>query len=100
MPLTSSDTYVYYGSIPKLLGASMHYGVISADNHLIEPPHTFTDYLPAKYKDRAPRILAGPGGGEGWSFDGRPPAKTFGLDAAASKDYKLDSKDGLAFSEI
>jgi predicted TIM-barrel fold metal-dependent hydrolase len=78
----------------------MDYKVISADNHLVEPPHTFTGYLPPHLRDRAPRIIEGLDGGEGWSFDGQPPKTTFGLMAAASKGYKLDSKGGMKFDEI
>jgi predicted TIM-barrel fold metal-dependent hydrolase len=78
----------------------MEYKVISADNHLVEPPHVFTDYLPPSLRDRAPRIIEGADGGEGWSFDGSPPKTTFGLMAAASKEYKLDRPGGMKFEEL
>lgn len=78
----------------------MDYRVISADNHLVEPPHVFTRYLPEHLRDRAPRIIEGTDGGEGWSFDGSPPKTTFGLMAAASKDYKMKSQGGMRFDEI
>ena len=78
----------------------MEYRVISADNHIIEPPHTFTEYLPPQYKDRAPRILRGEDGGDGWSFDGKPPRLTFGLNAVAGRPYENYKASGLTFAEI
>ena len=31
--------------------------IISVDDHVIEPPHLWETWLPAKYKDRAPRMV-------------------------------------------
>lgn len=73
--------------------------VISADNHVNEPPHVF-DRVPASMRDRAPKMLKGADGGDGWSFDGKPPKRTFGIEAMAGHakdDYKLE---GLAWDEI
>jgi predicted TIM-barrel fold metal-dependent hydrolase len=58
-------------------GGSMDYRVISADNHVLEPPNTFVDRVPARLKERAPRVVRGSDGGDGWSFDGKPPRSTF-----------------------
>jgi predicted TIM-barrel fold metal-dependent hydrolase len=57
----------------------MEYKVITADNHLIEPPNTFIDRVPAKYKDVAPRLVRGKDGGDGWSLDGSIPETTIGV---------------------
>ena len=46
--------------------------VISADNHVNEPPWVF-DRVPAAFKDRAPKMMPGADGGDGWSFDGGTP---------------------------
>ena len=73
--------------------------VISADNHVNEPPHVF-DRVPASMRDRAPKMLAGAYGGHGWSFDGGPPKRTFGIEAMAGRakdEYKLG---GLSWDEI
>jgi predicted TIM-barrel fold metal-dependent hydrolase len=56
----------------------LQYKVISADCHITEPPGTFVDRVPAEFRDRAPRILEGADGGDGWSFDGGKPHGTFG----------------------
>jgi predicted TIM-barrel fold metal-dependent hydrolase len=73
--------------------------VISADNHVNEPPHVF-DRVPAAMRDRAPKMRKGADGGDGWSFDGGPPKRTFGIEAMAGRakdDYKLE---GLKWEEI
>jgi len=73
--------------------------VISADNHVNEPPHVF-DRIPEAMRDRAPRMLRGADGGDGWSFDGGPPKRTFGIEAMAGRakdDYQVQ---GLRWDEI
>jgi len=40
----------------------------SADDHLIEPAHLWVDRVPAKYKDRCPRIIE-VDGREAWQFE-------------------------------
>ena len=30
--------------------------IISVDDHVVEPPDLWTERIPAKYKDRAPRV--------------------------------------------
>ena len=71
--------------------------VISADCHITEPPHVF-DRVPAHLRDRAPKVMTGPDGGEGWSFDGTPPKRTLGVEAMAGRtDGKVS---GLRYDEI
>lgn len=78
----------------------MEYRVISTDNHIIEAPDTFTSRLPKEYADRAPRIMRGEDGGDGWSFDGKPPKMTFGLNAVAGRPYEDYKISGLTLEEI
>ncbi len=73
--------------------------VISADCHINEPPHVF-ERVPEEYQDRIPRMMPAPDGGDGWSFDGGPPKRSFGIEAmagVAKEDYKLS---GMKFEEI
>jgi len=48
------------------------YKVISADGHVETPPDVFVKYVPERYKDRAPRLIHLPEGGEGWLIEGQP----------------------------
>jgi predicted TIM-barrel fold metal-dependent hydrolase len=60
----------------------MRYEVISADSHVNEPPGTFVERVPAGLRERAPRVVPAPDGGEGWQF-GDGPVSSFGLETAA-----------------
>jgi predicted TIM-barrel fold metal-dependent hydrolase len=71
--------------------------IISADCHVNEPPHVF-DRVPDALKDRVPAIRRGADGGDGWSFDGGPPKRTFGIEATAGRAEK--KLTGLRFDEI
>ncbi len=73
--------------------------VISADCHVNEPPWVF-DRVPAAYRDRAPKMLRGDDGGDGWSFDGKPPRRTYGVEAMAGRAKSDYQKSGLRFEEI
>jgi predicted TIM-barrel fold metal-dependent hydrolase len=76
--------------------------VISADNHLIDPRDLYVRRMPKEFRDRAPRVLRGADGGDGWSFDGGPPKRTFGLEAVAGQpDHKGKYKPtGMTWDEI
>lgn len=67
----------------------MSYTVISADNHILEPRDLFVTRMPKEFRDRAPRVLRGADGGDGWSFDGKPPRRTFGLEATAGRTIQI-----------
>jgi predicted TIM-barrel fold metal-dependent hydrolase len=73
--------------------------IISADCHINEPPHVF-DAVPAKLRDRAPKMLRGADGGDGWSFDGKAPKRTFGIEATAGRATADKKMTGLRFDEI
>ena len=45
--------------------------VISADDHVIEPPDLWTSRVPDRYGDRVPQIVQLDGGIERWTIDGR-----------------------------
>jgi predicted TIM-barrel fold metal-dependent hydrolase len=73
--------------------------VISADNHVNEPPWVF-DRVPAPLRERAPKMMRGADGGDGWSFDGKPPNRTFGIEAMAGRRPESYQVSGLRFEEI
>ncbi|MFI5048026.1 MAG: amidohydrolase, partial [Acidimicrobiia bacterium] len=68
----------------------------------MEPRDLFVERLPAEFRDRAPRVLRGADGGDGWSYDGKPPMRTFGLEAVAGqKDVGAEyGADGLTWDQI
>ena len=48
------------------------YTLISVDDHLMEPPHTFEGRLPAKFEDQAPRVIETDEGHEVWVYEDTP----------------------------
>lgn len=53
---------------------STAYRIISADGHVIEPPDMWSRYLPARYRERAPKLVRDPEGGDAWELvPGTPP---------------------------
>ncbi|CAI7974632.1 MULTISPECIES: amidohydrolase family protein [unclassified Parafrankia] len=66
--------------------------LVSVDDHVIEPPDMFEGRLPAKYADRAPRLVPDDGGGDKWVF-GEGEARSSGLNAVAGRppeEYGLE----------
>jgi len=74
--------------------------LISADNHVNEPRDLFTSRFPAHLKDKAPRVIEGKDGGEGWSLTGEIPKRTYGLEAMAGFDKKDYRISGLRFDQL
>lgn len=44
-------------------------GIVSVDDHLVEPPDLWKRWLPAKYQDRAPHVVRMGPGSDGWAFE-------------------------------
>jgi predicted TIM-barrel fold metal-dependent hydrolase len=61
------------------------YELISADSHVLEPPHLWTNYLPRRFHDRAPRVVDDGDGGEAWQFAAGEPPAPIGIYASAGR---------------
>jgi predicted TIM-barrel fold metal-dependent hydrolase len=57
--------------LPEPERAARSYTVISADDHIVEPPETFAGRLPRKLADRAPHVVEEPDGAQVWVYDGQ-----------------------------
>ena len=55
--------------LPEPLPREVKYTVISVDDHVVEPPHTFEGRLPAHLQDRAPKVADTPQGLQIWEFE-------------------------------
>jgi predicted TIM-barrel fold metal-dependent hydrolase len=72
--------------------------MISVDDHVIEPPHVWTDRLPAKYKELGPRIVHDEQG-EAWYYENKR-IPTLGLAAAAGKSKEEFSPLPLTYADM
>jgi predicted TIM-barrel fold metal-dependent hydrolase len=73
-------------------------GLISVDDHVLEPPHVWTEYLPGRLKERAPAIKP-VDGVDSWVFEGKV-IPTPGLGAVAGKAKEEFSPEHLSYSEM
>jgi len=53
--------------------------VISADAHVVEPPDLWTEWLEAKYRDTAPKLVEDKDGGHAWLYLGATTPEPLGL---------------------
>lgn len=57
--------------LPEPPRAERQYLIVSADDHIVEPPHTFEGRLPSRFADRGPRVVTDDTtGAESWLYDG------------------------------
>ena len=72
-----------------------NYQLFSADSHLEISPSRWTDRVPEKYRDRAPRLVKLANGGDGIIIEGRP-LYVVGL-AIAGKPYERHELRGVSY---
>jgi predicted TIM-barrel fold metal-dependent hydrolase len=75
----------------------MEYNVISADDHIVEPRDLFVTRMPAEFREKAPRMIPGKDGGDGWSWNGETPSRTLGIEATAGREIRIS---GYKWEEI
>ena len=78
----------------------MDYPVVSADSHITEAPNTYIDYIDAKYKDTAPRIVNKGDKGDYFVIEGMKNPIALGLVAAAGKKPEEIKVDGSRFEDL
>ncbi|MGE0387547.1 MAG: amidohydrolase family protein [Gammaproteobacteria bacterium] len=58
--------------------------IVSVDDHIVEPPDLFDEVCPAKFRDRAPKLVRNERGEDVWVFEGMPTVN-FALNAVAGR---------------
>jgi len=53
--------------------------IVSADAHVLEPPHIWEAWLPKQYQDKAPKLVKDVEDGDAWQFAGSPDPDPIGL---------------------
>ena len=62
-------------------GPTVRHRVVSADAHVLEPPHIWERWLPSRFQDAAPRLTRDSEGGDAWLFAGSAEPDPLGLTA-------------------
>lgn len=73
--------------------------IISADDHLIEPPDLFEDRVPEKYADVAPKVVETEAGHQVWRYGGAT-YPCAGLDVGAGLPREQWTLDPVRFEHI
>jgi predicted TIM-barrel fold metal-dependent hydrolase len=79
--------------------ASIDYPIIDADAHVNEPPQLWQERVPARLKQRAPKVLHTPDG-DVWSFDDGKKLRPVGLTATAGLSYLQFKPQGYRYETI
>ena len=74
------------------------YRVISSDDHVEESKDTWQTRVPAKLRERAPKVVRVPDG-DAWQIDGVT-GRTIGLEAQAGKKFEDYKSSGESFDTI
>jgi predicted TIM-barrel fold metal-dependent hydrolase len=73
--------------------------LVSVDDHVVEPRHLFEGRMPAKYQDRAPRIVEKDDGTEAWVWEGME-AGYIGLNAVSGRPRDEYGTEPTRFDEM
>lgn len=84
--------------LPDPPRAERRYLMVSCDDHVVEPPHTFETRVPKKLADRAPRVVEAEGS-EQWLFDGEL-MPNVGFNAVAGRPVDEYSFDPTRFDQM
>ena len=76
--------------------------LISVDDHIVEPPSLsdfFAEHVPAKYRDRVPKVIRRADGTDAWLIEGRE-ISTFGLNAVMGRVPEEWGNDPASFDQV
>lgn len=85
--------------LPEPAPARVRYTVISVDDHVVEPPHLFSAYLPAGLVERGPKIVEGKNGAQVWEFEGNIYSQV-GMNAVAGRRQDTVKLEPFRFEQM
>lgn len=73
--------------------------LVSVDDHVVEPPDLFEGRVPARYRDRAPKVVRKEDGTDVWSYEGSE-IPNIGLNAVAGRSPEEYGIEPTSFEEM
>jgi predicted TIM-barrel fold metal-dependent hydrolase len=74
--------------------------IVDADAHVNEPPELWQERVPAKWRDRAPRVVRDDRGGDRWVFDDGSTTRPVGLSATAGQHVVQFRAEGARYEDM
>ncbi len=75
------------------------YKIVSADAHILEPPHIWEAWLPRKYQEKAPKLVRDLEGGDAWLFGGATDPDPIGLVSTPGLPYDQFRWTGVTYEQ-
>ena len=85
--------------LPEPAAREVFCTVISVDDHVVEPPHTFEGRLPSHLQPRAPHIIETPEGHQVWEFEGQRYTQV-GMNAVAGRRPETVKLEPFRFEQM
>jgi predicted TIM-barrel fold metal-dependent hydrolase len=73
--------------------------LVSVDDHVVEPPDMFDEFLPDKWKDVAPRVIRKDDGTDVWLYEGQE-LPNIGLNAVSGRPPEEYGIEPTSFAEM
>jgi predicted TIM-barrel fold metal-dependent hydrolase len=73
--------------------------LVSVDDHVVEPRDVFESQLPARWRERAPRVVRKPDGSDVWAWDGQQ-IPNIGLNAVAGRPPEEYGMEPTSFDQL
>jgi predicted TIM-barrel fold metal-dependent hydrolase len=73
--------------------------LVSADAHVLEPPHIWEQWLPKKHQAKAPRLVKDADGGDAWLFAGSTDPDPIGLTATPGMPWDEFRWTGVTYAQ-
>ncbi len=96
MPRLELDPELF---LPEPAPAHVRYTVISVDDHVVEPPHLFGEYMSPGLRERGPKVVEGSNGAEVWEFEGETYSQV-GMNAFAGRRKETIKEEPSRFEHM
>jgi predicted TIM-barrel fold metal-dependent hydrolase len=73
--------------------------LVSVDDHVVEPPDMFDDFIPAKWKDKAPKVIHKDDGTDVWLYEGQE-LPNIGLNAVSGRPPEEYGIEPTSFADM
>ena len=93
---TSLDSDLF---LPDPDPCEIEYTVISVDDHVVEPPHLFKEYMQPQLRDLGPQLIETEQGHQVWEFEGATYSQV-GMNAVAGRKPETVKVEPFRFEQM